>query len=615
MTRAFVLIFCAALIPFAYGQAWDSTGNNLLQGTYNFREVRWVTPDGTNLTSAESRFGTITFNGAGNYSISGSTNTGSAYTVTNASYSMSAGGLGFLNPPTGGSAQDRIIGLVSNGIFIGSSTEGSVNNLFIAARQSATPVTSATFQRGNYAIDYVNPSGLNLDQIRTSTFSIQPNDRGTLGGNLYDEINIRCMYNPYDLESHYDDGCIGDYVPASFSFSDGVGTFTFGGSGHWISGDKQFYVAEGGQFIFGGSTTGVDMLVGIHETRLPLDAPVTGLYFQAGLYRDFSDLSKPSLNSFLGALSANWSSQPGQILWHQRIKTSPGVAHESTYGGPPTDSTGAAFNFFLRFQNVTIEARGGGIAIYLRAPELSGSGVFLNPNGVVNAASYSAFTARISPGELLTLFGTGLAPGNFEDSSFPTTLGGVSVTINGRLAPIYIASPNGLAVLVPYEIEGSEIAEITVNNNGIISNRVTTFVGKTSPGAFATPIANGLGYVAARHTTRADQGIVSVNDPAVPGEYLAVFLTGLGTVNPAITTGQSGPQNPLSFTTVPIKVKVDGQETESNFAGIAPLLHGLYQINVKVPDNAKPGDLVLEIAGVDSQNTQILIPVAKRPTP
>ncbi len=115
------------------------------------------------------------------------------------------------------------------------------------------------------------------------------------------------------------------------------------------------------------------------------------------------------------------------------------------------------------------------------------------------------------------------------------------------------------------------------------------------------------------HTTRADQGIVTPGDPALPGEYLAVFLTGLGPVSPSIATGALGPVNPLSYTTNTFSSSVAKKTAASNFAGIAPIQRGLYQYNVQVPADASTGDLFLEVKGPDSVNSQIKIPVAAAP--
>jgi uncharacterized protein (TIGR03437 family) len=80
-------------------------------------------------------------------------------------------------------------------------------------------------------------------------------------------------------------------------------------------------------------------------------------------------------------------------------------------------------------------------------PKFSGSGVYLNPIGVVNAASFAPITNPIAPGEVITLFGSGLAASSVNASSvpLPTTLGNTQVNINGIAAPLYYVTPTQIA--------------------------------------------------------------------------------------------------------------------------------------------------------------------------
>lgn len=622
MKPAFAILATALIsgfAPSASGQEWDNTGNNLLNGTYNFREVRWITTGG-NVTSAVSRFGTITFTpSAGTYSITGTTSTGAAFVVTNATYRMSAGGFGFLNPPAGEDLFGRLYGLVANGVFIGSSTESGVNNLFVAALQSSTPVTDATFNQP-FTLVYTNLADTtSANQIRDAVIPISPNGGGSLGA-----VTATGFAGSSSTEVTQ------SISGATYNFSGGVGTLNLGGSGELISGNKRLYVANGGQFVFGGSTTGWDMFVGIRTPTSVPDTVFTNLYFQAGM--DIDREVGPAFNSYFGAFNVAQSLH--KIVGHQRVQTAPDVPYEYTYGDDYTLTNGT-YDDFLEFRNYVSNdgafkigfgrLRYLGINVSLKAPPLTGTGTFLNPNGIVNAGSYSPFTAGISPGELLTIFGTNLAPPgtNLEDSNFPTSLGGVSVTINGGItAPIYRIVTNSdqtqqLAVLVPYNVGAGSIADFVVNNNGSPSNHVTAFVNETSPGFFATPDPNGLGFVAARHSTRPDLGIVTADDPAVPGEYLGIFLTGLGAVSrgpnsPPFVAGEPGPVDPFALVTANIDAAIDGTPItggDFNFKGIAPILRGAYQINLRVPNDARSDNLYVDLGGPDSLNSQIQIPV------
>ena len=93
---------------------------------------------------------------------------------------------------------------------------------------------------------------------------------------------------------------------------------------------------------------------------------------------------------------------------------------------------------------------------------------------------------------------------------------------------------------------------------------------------------------------------------------MQVFLTGLGAVTPAVTAGTAGPTSPLS--TVADKnlfVFIDGVAAKVVFAGLAPTLGGLYQLNVTIPSGVTSGTSVdVEIQTVDADNIQATIPIS-----
>src|SRR5271166_6728065 len=125
----------ALLCAVAGAQTFDSSGNGLLHGTYYFREVIWVVGDTAgDLNQAISLYGTISFDGNGNYSVSNAqvydSSSGLGNFSTNGTYTIAASGYGTIGSlvTTGG----VVYGLVSQGIFVGSSTESGINDLFIA---------------------------------------------------------------------------------------------------------------------------------------------------------------------------------------------------------------------------------------------------------------------------------------------------------------------------------------------------------------------------------------------------------------------------------------------------------------------------------------------------
>jgi uncharacterized protein (TIGR03437 family) len=240
------------------------------------------------------------------------------------------------------------------------------------------------------------------------------------------------------------------------------------------------------------------------------------------------------------------------------------------------------------------------LLVGMHAPAFTGPGVYLNPIGVVNAANFMPVTASIAPGELLELFGTGLAPAGTSiqipgGQPFPTTgVGGVTVTINGIACPIYTVSPTTLSVGVPYALASNQtaLANIQVNNNGALSNTVQLYLTDAVPGSFSQG-SDGIGYAAATHV---NGQLLTPSNPAQPNETIVLYLTGLGTVTPAITDGAIASSTTLSyadlFNSQNLFVYFNDYASGSvgnagtvGFAGLTPTLAGLYQINVQLPSS------------------------------
>jgi len=603
------LVFAAllAVLP-ALPQTWDTTGNALLTGAYNFRQVVWQAGDSSgNLARAVSISGTITFDGNGNYSLANlhTADTASASPSAPAAtgaYSIAASGYGFLSSPL--FAGDQVFGLVAQGIFIGSSTENRAghNDLFIAAR-AATPV----FQ-GAYTLAGIDFPTASIFDVRDSLIQLSPDGTGNASG--YVTATGLAPINQY-------------FSGLKYSANNGIATLDFGGaisSSNLIAGAKTLYLSPDGNFVFGGSLTGWDMLVGVRPAGLP---KFSGLYYQAGVDEDNSQVQpatpqhpatgSAALDTWYGAFTAL---SGGQILGHQRmLSANNGKAVHSTYAASyAINSTGADDSNNL--QHYFFGAGGAiriglgnnpllGISVALAAPALKNSGVFLDPTRITNAASSAPFTAGIAPGELITLYGTNLAAAAQYDPTFPGNIAGVQVRINNRPAPLIFASPTQLSALVPFAT-AEAIASIQVINNGTPSNTVTAFVNQTAPGVYTVP-SGGLGYAAALH---GDYSLVTPTSPAQPGEVVQVFVTGLGAVNPPVTDAAPGPGNPFSWATNPITASIGGAPATVQFDGLAPQLSGLYQINVQVPTGLSDGSVYLSISGPDAASSEALLPVA-----
>jgi uncharacterized protein (TIGR03437 family) len=586
---------------------WDASGNNLLQGSFYFRHVYWgATGARGDLSRRIAVYGSINFDGKGAYTITGSRFDSSDPRIDPVSlsgtYTLSAGGHGFLSNPM--AAGTQIHGMAAQGIFVGSSTEAGRNDLFIAARASAQPATAADFN-GSYWISHVDFPSSDPALARDSLFQISPNGQTSLGSvspTGYIGANTTVIRQTA--------------AAASYSLTNGVGTLTFGGAltdQTLVAGAKVLYLSEDRSFVFGGAANGWDMFAGARALSGSASAATRdGLYFFGGARENLGRLSGGigDLETYYGT----FSSGGGTVVAHRRLYALPAApAYDFTYSrNDSVAASGAIDTGTMRYMIGTggaIQIGSGigpllGLDVAIKVPGVSGTGVFLNPAGVVNAASSTPFTTGISRGGLITLYGSGLAPATQVDATFPTTLRGVQVMINNRAAPIYVVSPTQISAIVPWGTSG-DIASVRVVNGGTSSNTVTLRIRRTSPGIFTVP-PGGVGVAAALDGNYA---LITRQNPVAPGGAVQLFVAGLGEVNPAVTDGAPGPADPLSRTANPISVFVGGVEARVIYAGLPPGLTGLYQINFVVPEGVSSGDAYVDVAGPDSYSSLAILPV------
>jgi uncharacterized protein (TIGR03437 family) len=254
------------------------------------------------------------------------------------------------------------------------------------------------------------------------------------------------------------------------------------------------------------------------------------------------------------------------------VQLAPGANTISAqYSGDTTHSGAAAF------ATVTVTSAGNG-------PPVIG--------GVSNSAS---FTQVYAPGEIISVFGTQLAPATAIGSApLPAMLGGSSVTIGGVAAPFYYSSPTQLNIQIPYGIPPGSMPALTVTNGGQTASTTLT-VSTVAPAIFAA------GGAPIPYTT------------ATQGQEVYLFITGAGALSPAIATGATpAPGTPVNSLPVPVGkvvVTVGGVSAQVNFAGSPTWAVGTVQINYTIPSNAPLGaqPVVVSVGGVASAPTTLTI--------
>ena len=641
VTRVRCVLTCALFgFAAASGQTPDTSGNGMLKGSFAFRHVAVLNVDSNfDPSEVKASFGKVTFDGAGNYTISGSsvdnTVSGGAAQALNVTgtYAIGANGAGYIaNPLFPSDFNAYMYGAVAQGIYTGSSTEigqeGSIlNDVFIAIPIGAAP-SNASFT-SQYQSGVLDFQGGNAASIMNALFELNPNGKGGFG-----TINLSGQSSNASVVA------IQAVSGATYSFnSDSSATVNFplpsgiSASNALFTGTKTLFQSADGNFILGWTPTGYDIFFGVKALSVTGTNNLSGgLYFTAALEDSSGFLGT---DSYYGGTD-NSGNTNGDGIIHQRVNLPEAFSYD--FGTDDQIDLNADGTTSQDFQGYSYVFGDGGNAfvavgtngnysllVGMHAPSFSGSGVYLNPIGVANAASYAPITASLAPGELIDLFGTGLSPVSMSmqgGQAFPTTgLGGVSVTINGIPCPIYYVSATQLSVIVPYEVASNMtgLANIQVNNNGTKSNVVQMYLTDAQPGAFSQG-QNGIGLAAAVHASTG--ALLTDSNPAQDNEYISLFLTGLGTVTPPVTDGALGPATlPLSTADVNsagnMFVLFNDYAFSSvdnlgvvQYAGLAPGLAGLYQINVQVPANVLgPGDDVYVVFVTDAADiNQIQIP-------
>jgi len=102
-------------------------------------------------------------------------------------------------------------------------------------------------------------------------------------------------------------------------------------------------------------------------------------------------------------------------------------------------------------------------------------------------------------------------------------------------------------------------------------------------------LTNGDDLIKASHQDF--HGPVTESDPARPGEIVHVYMTGLGPVSPAQTTGVTAPGEPPAMVLAAVTASLTASDPTLStnvqvlWAGLVPGNLGLYQVDLQLPDH------------------------------
>ncbi len=266
-----------------------------------------------------------------------------------------------------------------------------------------------------------------------------------------------------------------------------------------------------------------------------------------------------------------------------------------------SDMTGGsdALGTFAKFSNPTV-ANGtvyvatwsNSVVAYGLLPASGGGLPQPAIGGVTNSASYSS--TAVSPGELVTIFGSNIGPaspaGLTLDGSgnLTTMIGGTQVLFDGIPAPMIYASSGQVNAVVPFEVSNAT-TQVQIVYGGQTSPAFPMSLAVATPGVF-TSDGSGSGQAAALNQ---DYTLNSVDNPAAEGSVVTIYAEGAGQLNPTLADGSVVTANNLPQPVLPVSVLVNGQPATVLYAGGAPgFVAGLLQVNFQLPAGLPSGSSV-----------------------
>jgi uncharacterized protein (TIGR03437 family) len=222
----------------------------------------------------------------------------------------------------------------------------------------------------------------------------------------------------------------------------------------------------------------------------------------------------------------------------------------------------------------------------------------INSGGIVPVDSTVPI---IQPGEWVSIFGANLAASTVTwNGDFPNSLGGTSVTINGRPAYLAFVSGGQVNLQAPNDPASGAVPVVVKTAAGSATSTVT--LAQFAPSFFLLDGRHVAGIVLRSDGSGAyGGGAYDIIGPtgtslgyatvaAKEGDTIELFGTGFGPTSPVAPPGQ--PFVGAAPAINPVTISINNVNVTPSFAGLSGA--GLYQINLTVPSNLGLGDMPLQ---------------------
>ena len=267
---------------------------------------------------------------------------------------------------------------------------------------------------------------------------------------------------------------------------------------------------------------------------------------------------------------------------------------------------------------IATNAVNGTVAVPVSFEVVPKAAPLIQYQGVVDNGTFGAGDT-VARGDVMVVLGEQLSFDPLKVGKAPPldpSVGGATVLVNGKQAPMYYSSYGQLAFQMPVDAPlGSNLVQ--VQRDGLTSNTVSVNVAERAP-RLLTIGTTGYGAIqnAADYSLPMPEGALPgvVTHPAKAGDTLVMYAIGLGPTSPAVATGEPAPSaEPFARLTtnpqVSFGVGIFGATVNPVFAALTPTFAGLYQINVTIPPDTPKGTVDVRLAFPDSVSNSVWIAV------
>ena len=257
-----------------------------------------------------------------------------------------------------------------------------------------------------------------------------------------------------------------------------------------------------------------------------------------------------------------------------------------------------ALHSFLASRSAFVlpEVQGYGFQPVPAGPQISTAAMAAPSGFQISLGAIATPQGQAAPGALVNVLGANLGPAARASSDpLPRSLANTYVAVEGVRAPLTATSEGRIEIQIPGDLPAGS-ANIVVSVSGEMSNTFVAGVQAALPAILAI-------------VHQSDGSVVGNADPAVAGETLVVYMTGLGAVNASLSFGEEAPANPPAATAISPQVTLGSMPVNVVYSELSPGFVGLYQVAVAMPATLPQGSSanLIVSAGSPSASTPIAL--------